>query len=171
MSITKQLEDREKQWEEHKRLIDQEVVHVLGIPDIKIPLDLLKDYTPKAIEYIDSSQYTPEGIRGKVSTTTSQYKSDGGLAKYYDLPFSEWVTVNDMAEYLAEHKWGKYGIHLKDIFKGICRWGEKSGTTVEYDTRKVIYYGARILRMLVGVDKTREYLNELLNDKQFAGKK
>ena len=93
----------------------------------------------------------------------------GGPSSYYDMPFSEWVTVNDMMEYLAENKWGKYGIHLKDIFKGVCRWGEKLGTNVEYDTKKIIYYGVRILRMLLGVEKTREYLKELLNDKQFGG--
>lgn len=94
-------------------------------------------------------------------------KSSGGPSSYYDMPFSEWVTTNDMMEYLAEHKWGKYGIHLKDIFKGICRWGDKSGTTVLYDTKKIIYYGCRILRMLVGVEGVRGYLLELLDDKQF----
>lgn len=96
-------------------------------------------------------------------------KPTGGPSEYYDMPFSDWVTVNDMAEYLAEHKWGKYGIHLKDIFKGLCRWGEKSGTTVEYDTRKIIYYGVRILKMLVGTEATRKYLLDLLDDKQFGG--
>jgi hypothetical protein len=93
--------------------------------------------------------------------------SEGGPSSYYDMPFSDWVTTNDMMEYLAEHKWDKYGIHLKDIFKGICRWGDKSGTTVLYDTKKIIYYGCRILRMLVGKAGVQEYLTELLNDKQF----
>lgn len=96
--------------------------------------------------------------------------SDGGATKYYDMPFSEWVTANDQMEYLAEYKWGKCAIHLKDIFKGLCRWGEKEGTDTVYDAKKIIYYGARVLRMLVGVGKTREYLNEMLNDKQFGGK-
>lgn len=94
-------------------------------------------------------------------------KSDGGATSYYDMPFNEWVTTNDMMEYLAEHKWGKYGIHLKDIFKGICRWGDKDGTDESYDTRKIIYYGVRVLRLLVGTDKTREYLQSLLDDPQF----
>lgn len=100
-----------------------------------------------------------------------QIKSNGGVTKYYDMPFKDWVTVNDMAEYLAEHKWGKYGIHLKDIFKGLCRWGDKQGTTTEYDTRKIIYYGVRILKMLVGTEATRKYLLDLLDDKQFGGNK
>jgi hypothetical protein len=95
-------------------------------------------------------------------------KSDGGCTSYYDMPFSSWVTTNDMMEYLAEHKWGKYGIHLKDIFKGLCRWGDKDGTTVEYDTKKIIYYGVRVLRLVVGTPKMREYLQSLLDDPQFV---
>lgn len=91
----------------------------------------------------------------------------GGPSSYYDMPFSEWVTTNDMMEYLAEHKWGRYGIHLKDIFKGICRWGDKEGTTLVYDAKKIIYYGVRILQLAVGREKMREYLKELLNDPQF----
>lgn len=94
-------------------------------------------------------------------------KSDGGPSSYYDMPFSEWVTVNDMMEYLAEYKWGKYGIHLKDIFKGLCRWGEKSGTNITYDTKKIIYYGCRVLRMLAGKEAVHKYLIELLEDQQF----
>ena len=54
----------------------------------------------------------------------------GGPSSYYDMPFNTWITTNDMMEHLAEHKWGRYGIHLKDIFKGICRWGDKAGTTI-----------------------------------------
>lgn len=94
----------------------------------------------------------------------------GGPSAYYDMPFSSWVTTNDMMEYLAENKWGKFGIHLKDIFKGVCRWGEKSGVSEEYDTKKIIYYGVRILRMLVGIKETRNYLQQLLDDEQFKEK-
>lgn len=102
-------------------------------------------------------------------STTTKVTPSGGPSEYYDMPFSDWVTTNDMMEYLAENKWGKYAIHLKDIHKGLCRWGDKEGTTVEYDARKFIYYGARVLRMIVGVPKTREYLKELLDNKQFGG--
>lgn len=114
---------------------------------------------------------TPFSTKGEINHTLASQtkKSTGGPSEYYDMPFSDWVTVNDMAEYLAEHKWGKYGIHLKDIFKGLCRWGEKSGTTIEYDTRKIIYYGVRIYKMLVGTEKARDYLKDLLDDKQFGG--
>lgn len=94
--------------------------------------------------------------------------SSGGPTKYYDMPFNDWVTGNDMMEYLAEHKWGKFGIHLKDIFKSTLRWGEKEGTTVEYDTRKIIYYGCRILRMIGGVEEVRKTLQGMLDDPQFS---
>jgi hypothetical protein len=96
--------------------------------------------------------------------------SSGGPSAYYDMPYSTWITTNDQMEYLAEHKWGKYAIHLKDIFKGLCRWGDKSGTTVEYDSRKIIYYGCRVLMMVVGAKELRVYLNVLLDDKQFQVK-
>ena len=96
--------------------------------------------------------------------------SSGGPSSYYDQPYELWVTTNDQMEYLAEHKWGKYAIHLKDIFKGLCRCGDKEGTTVEYDTRKIIYYGCRVLKMVVGTEALRLYLNELLDDKQFNSK-
>jgi len=103
------------------------------------------------------------------NTDTTQVKPHGGATAYYDMPFADWCTSNDMIEYLAEHKWGRYGVHLKDIFKGLCRWGDKEGTTVEYDTRKTIYYGCRVLKMIVGTTKMRQYLQELLDDKQFKG--
>lgn len=100
-----------------------------------------------------------------------QYGITGGPSKYYDMPFQEWVTTNDMMEYLAEHKWGKFGIHLKDIFKGLCRWGDKSGTDTLYDTKKIIYYGCRVLMMMCGKEALRSYLQELLDDRQFGGTK
>ena len=102
-----------------------------------------------------------------VLTDTTQVKPHGGATAYYDMPFADWCTSNDMMEYLAEHKWGRYGIHLKDIFKGLCRWGDKEGTTIEYDTRKTVYYACRVLKMMVGTTKMRQYLQELLDDKQF----
>lgn len=102
------------------------------------------------------------------TTEPTKVTPHGGPQSYYDMPFDSWVTTNDMMEYLAEHKWGKFGIHLKDIFKGLCRWGDKSGTTIEYDTRKIIYYGCRVLMMVVGVKALRTYLHELLDDKQFS---
>lgn len=94
-------------------------------------------------------------------------KPDGGPSTYYDFPFSSWKTGNDMMEFLAEYRWSKYGIHLKDIFKAMLRWGAKDGTDVVYDAKKIVYYGLRILRMAVGVKETKAYLLKLLDDPQF----
>jgi hypothetical protein len=118
--------------------------------------------------YFDEDDCTL-AIREEMTPVTNK-TSSGGPSAYYDMPYSTWVTTNDQMEYLAEHKWGKYAIHLKDIFKGLCRWGDKSGTTVEYDSRKVIYYGCRVLMMVVGTAELRVYLHELLDDKQFQEK-
>jgi hypothetical protein len=118
--------------------------------------------------YFDDSECTL-AIREEMTPVINK-TSSGGPSEYYDMPYVTWVTANDQMEYLAEHKWGKYAIHLKDIFKGLCRWGDKSGTTVEYDSRKIIYYGCRVLMMVVGTAELRVYLNELLDDKQFQEK-
>lgn len=100
-------------------------------------------------------------------SATDKLTSSGGPSSYYDMPFQDWVTTNDMMEYLASNKWGKYGIHLKDIFKALCRWGDKSGTDLKYDAKKIIYYGCRVLVMISGKETLRQYLNELLDDRQF----
>ena len=94
-------------------------------------------------------------------------KSDGGPSSYYDMPFQEWLTLNDQMEYLAKNKWGIYAIHLKDVFKGLGRWGEKEGTTPLYDTKKGIYYFCRVMKMMVGAKGLREYLQSILDDPQF----
>jgi hypothetical protein len=131
------------------------------VPEEDISFDI-KDYT--------DNSWIADLIFPLVSVETPNKTSSGGPSSYYDMPYELWVTTNDQMEYLAEHKWGKYAIHLKDIFKGLCRWGDKSGTTVEYDSRKIIYYGCRVLKMVVGTNELRAYLNELLNDKQFNDK-
>jgi hypothetical protein len=115
----------------------------------------------KEPEYWGSKEDKPED-KPKCNVASS-----GGPSTYYDMPYADWKTTNDQMEYLSEHKWGKYSIHIKDIFKGLCRWGDKKGTTVEYDSRKVIYYGCRILRMVAGNQALRLYLQELLDNNQF----
>jgi len=127
-------------------------------PVVKAKEEVLELDTEKFLE--GSMAKGEPGVLTKAPVT-------GGPSSYYNMPFSSWVTVNDMMEHLAEHKWGKYGIHLKDIFKGCCRWGEKSGTSVLYDTKKIIYFGLRILRMVGGNKLVQEYLHELSNDPQF----
>ena len=97
-------------------------------------------------------------------------ESDGGPSSYYDMPFQDWVTLNDQMEYLAQNKWGRYAIHLKEPFKGLGRWGDKSGTTPLYDTKKGIYYFCRVMKMMVGAEGLREYLQSILDDPQFKEK-
>ena len=97
-------------------------------------------------------------------------RPDGGPSAYYDFPFKEWVTLNDQIEHLAEHRWGKFSPALKDIFKALARWGSKEGTTINYDAKKIVYYGLRVLRQAAGTDAVRSYLKELLEDPQFGGK-
>ena len=92
---------------------------------------------------------------------------DGGPAGYYDLPFKDWVTVNDMVEYLSDKQWGKHSWIFKDILKACTRFGKKSGTDEAYDAKKIIYYGCRLLMSVTDKDTTRKYLQQLLDDKQF----
>ena len=123
--------------------------------------------------YLNGEEVTKEEVMGKSTvkldkTTSDNVKtSDGGPSSYYDMPFQDWVTLNDQMEYLAQNKWGVYAIHLKDVFKGLGRWGDKSGTTPLYDTKKGIYYFCRVMKMMVGAKGLREYLQSILDDPQF----
>ena len=107
--------------------------------------------------------------RTKEITTeqTTETKPDGGPAGYYDLPFKDWVTVNDMVEYLSDTQWGKHSWIFKDILKACTRFGKKSGTDEAYDAKKIIYYGARLLMSVSDKATARNYLQQLLDDKQF----
>ena len=96
----------------------------------------------------------------------TEINSDGGPTSYYDFP-EDWVTWNDLADYKATHQWKAYSFHLGNIGKAIYRWGEKNGTSLEYDAKKIVYSGLRVLVMMVGKQKTRDYLVSLLKDKQF----
>jgi hypothetical protein len=86
--------------------------------------------------------------------------SDGGPAEYYDFPEGA-ITLND----LIEHK--DMDFHRGNIFKACWRYGTKKGVSKEYDARKIIYSGARILMKLVGVVELRNTLIKMLDDPQF----
>jgi len=94
--------------------------------------------------------------------------SDGGPTDYYDFPES-WTTFNDFIEYKSEWQWREFSFHLGNIGKALCRWGDKNGTGIDYDAKKIIYSGVRVLKMIIGVEATREYLQRLLDDPQFKG--
>lgn len=92
-------------------------------------------------------------------------KPDGGPSSYYDFP-EGMCTANDLFEYLAG-RWGRYSLHFKDIMKASFRFGSKDGTSVMYDARKIVYSGLRLIIMAGGKKAARDYLKQLLNDKQF----
>ncbi len=92
--------------------------------------------------------------------------SDGGPSSYYDFPES-WTTFNDFIEYKSEAQWGHFSFHLGNIGKVLCRWGDKQGTLISYDAKKIIYSGCRVLKMILGTEALREYLHRLLEDPQF----
>ena len=94
--------------------------------------------------------------------------SDGGPSEYYDFQ-KGWNTWNDINDYKAKNQWLEYSFHLGNIGKVLMRWGDKEGTSLQYDTKKIIYSGCRILMMMVGVEETRAYLQKLLDDPQFKG--
>lgn len=101
----------------------------------------------------------PEGNPDKI-------QSDGGPASYYDFPES-WKTFNDFIEGKSQTQWLGFSFHLGNIGKALCRWGDKDGTSIEYDAKKIIYSGVRVLKMIIGVEATRLYLFRLLDDPQF----
>ena len=93
---------------------------------------------------------------------------DGGPSDYYDFP-SSWNTLNDYIEYKSDKQWGADSFHWGNVTKALCRWGDKDGTSLPYDAKKVIYSGCRVLARLSGKEKLRKYLQELLDDPQFKG--
>lgn len=94
---------------------------------------------------------------------------DGGPQAYYDLP-PDAITLNDLIEFKSYNQWLGDTAHLFNIFKAAWRWGIKEGTSKEYDARKFIYSGARLLMYYAGVEATRETLQKMLDDPQFNNK-
>jgi hypothetical protein len=91
-------------------------------------------------------------------------KPDGGPQQYYDFPDGA-ITLNDLIEFQD------MCFHRGNIFKACWRWGTKKGTTTEYDARKIIYSGCRLLMSMVGVVEFRQYLQQVLDDPQFQERK
>ena len=92
--------------------------------------------------------------------------SDGGPSAYYDF-HAGWRTWNDFADYKATQQWKEHSFHLGNVGKVLCRWGDKSGTSKSYDSRKIVYSGLRVLLMLEGKESVKTYLKNLLEDNQF----
>ena len=99
----------------------------------------------------------------RVEEVTTETK----IGSYYNFPFKDWTTVNDMLDYMSQKQWGWRSYIFKDIVKACFRFGQKEGTTEVYDAEKIIYYGARLLMSVTDKATTRKYLQQLLDDKQF----
>lgn len=117
-----------------------------------------------------SAPKAAEPLRGVTAAVQSPIKSDGGPSTYYDF-LSDWVTLNDAMEYLAENRWGKYALHLKDSMKACFRFGSKEGADVAYDAKKLVYSGLRLLVMIQGKAAVHSFLQKLIADPQFQPKR
>ena len=141
-----------------------------GVPVTVVKYDGKKYYT-KEVDDGTLASLTSEPYWSLVKRATEQdtvnTKPDGGPAEYYDLPFQDFTTVNDMVEYLSDTQWGSHSWIFKDVLKACTRFGKKSGTDKAYDAKKITYYGARLLMSVTDKDTTRKYLQQLLDDKQF----
>jgi hypothetical protein len=71
--------------------------------------------------------------RSDDSVVPDQVVSDGGSTSYYGIP--EWASE---LRHLMEHK--KMTPDQANIFKASYRLGEKSGTSMEYDLNKIIFF-------------------------------
>ena len=123
--------------------------------------------------YLGGADLYGADLKGTILETKEEegkpvINSDGGPSEYYDFQ-KGWNTWNDINDYKAKNQWLEYSFHLGNIGKVLMRWGDKEGTSLQYDTKKIIYSGCRILMMMVGVEETRAYLQKLLDDPQFKG--
>lgn len=125
----------------------------------------------KMHEYDEDCGVPYSSVEENVRQGRGAINLSGGPAKYYDLPYRDWDTTNDMGEYLAKNRWLEYSLHFKDLLKALVRFGSKNGTTKQYDIEKMIYSGCRAMVMLSGRGAVREYLQNLLDDPQFEDRK
>ena len=116
---------------------------------IKVPMDIVDSY-----------------YGNKVMQSKDKIKSDGGPSAYYDFPKGA-ITLNDLIEHKSDTQWLGDSFHLSNITKAAWRWGDKEGTTKEYDARKFIYSGCRLLMKYAGVSAVRKTLQDMLDDPQF----
>lgn len=144
-----------------------------GVSVTVVKYDGKKYYTKEiddgTLASLTSEPYWSLVKRAKETVTdlTSKIKTDGGSSAYYDAPFQEFTTVNDMIDYYSKSFWGWRSYIFKDIVKAVTRFGRKEGTDEAYDAKKIIYYGCRLLMSVSDKATTRKYLQQLLDDKQF----
>ena len=168
------LTDQVIKWEGGKPLVGQ----TYKAPDHFDFLAACKRFADSGMEFMlwagncyimDKPDYTMPSAEAFAEAFATKVKSDGGPSTYYDF-LPDWVTLNDAMEYLAEHRWGKYALHLKDSMKACFRFGSKDGADVAYDAKKLVYSGLRLLVMIQGKAKVHAFLLQLANDPQFQVK-
>ena len=104
---------------------------------------------------------------GWIGINDVELVKEAKIGSYYNFPFKNWFTVNDMLDYMSQKQWGWRSYIFKDIIKACFRFGQKEGTTEVYDAEKIIYYGVRLLMSVSDKATARKYLQKLLDDKQF----
>lgn len=122
-----------------------------------------RETTPPAQEFVDRAFKFPVDSQVQFDEPVV---SDGGPSGYYDFaPRS--VTLNDELERKGDEQWLGDTFHVANVVKAAWRWGRKGGTSKEYDARKFIYSGCRLLMKYAGKQEVRNTLQRLLDDKQF----
>ena len=158
------------------RVVDSLCGHGFDIGDV-VMVDKVNrgDYGCSKVGEVDT-WYLTDGEMELVTNPSSTCavtpsKPDGGPAGYYDLPKDRPMnTLNDILEWKGEAQWLGDSFHLANVTKAGWRWGIKDGTTKEYDARKFIYSGARLLMKHAGVEELRKTLQKMLDDPQFQEK-
>lgn len=79
----------------------------------------------------DCPGYRQEGC--SLGPKPAKTKSDGGSTSYYQIPEGA-TELNDLIEAKG------MGFALGNIFKACYRLGEKEGTDLEYDIKKIVYF-------------------------------
>jgi len=136
-----------------------EMVLVKSCPD---PMPVVEPVDDLGCDRIEDNLNWLEGL----TNGSPDQPTEGGPAEYYDFK-PNWVTLNDMNDYKAQHQWGPLSFHMGNISKATYRFGEKGNTSKVYDINKIIYSGLRCKLMLEDKKAVRKYLQQLLDDPQF----
>ncbi len=164
------LEWPNKEWYIVVRLRVAKVIKATGptkSKDFKINIPWEIAYEPKGLLWDPWLQGYIDKIKLQFAAPKEKLP-DGGASSYYDLP-PNCLTLNDILEWKGKTSWLGDSFHLANVMKAAFRWGEKAGTSKDYDARKFIYSGARLLQQHGGQQALRDTLQAMLDDKQFGG--
>ena len=121
--------------------------HLVGFLGKEIISDGVPAYLVKAKEhlqeYLKKELYECTHANFNGVNLYARAKPTGGSSDYYKLP-DDATQLQDLIE--VKNMNG----NIKDIFKACYRYGQKDGTTDEYDARKMVYYSLRELGRITG---------------------